>query len=264
MSFELTILGCGSSGGVPRIGNDWGACNPANSRNRRRRCSVMIERKSEQGQTRLLIDTSPDLREQMLSADVGAIDGVWFSHEHADHTHGIDELRGFFLRQKQRIPVWADDATMNMLKARFAYCFRSPPGSEYPPTLGENRIISGNEIAVTGAGGAITGLPFRLFHGSVDALGFRVGNVAYTPDLNGIPAGSMKALEGLDVWIVDALKRTPHSSHFHLEQTLRWIDRLKPERAILTNMHNDLDFDALVKELPEGVEPAYDGLRIEF
>jgi phosphoribosyl 1,2-cyclic phosphate phosphodiesterase len=264
MSYALTILGCGSSGGVPRIGNDWGACDPKNDKNCRRRCSLLLERKAEAGMTRVVIDTSPDLREQMLAANVGAIDAVWYTHEHADHTHGIDELRGFFLRQKQRIPVWADDATLNLLKSRFAYCFRSPPGSEYPPILGENRIIPGNEIIVSGEGGPIAALPFRLFHGGIDAMGYRFCNVAYTPDLNGIPAGSMKALEGLDIWIVDALRRTPHSSHFHLEQTLRWIERLKPQRAILTNMHNDMDYASLLKELPAGVEPAYDGLRIEF
>jgi phosphoribosyl 1,2-cyclic phosphate phosphodiesterase len=264
MSHVLTILGCGSSGGVPRIGNDWGTCDPTNDKNRRRRCSVMVERRGDGGTTRLIIDTSPDLREQMLSTGVSTIDGVWYTHEHADHTHGIDELRGFFLRQKQRIPVWADDATLNMLKARFSYCFRSPPGSEYPPILGDTRIISGHDIRLSGAGGDIVGLPFRVFHGTIDAMGFRIGNVAYTPDINGIPAGSMKALEGLDIWIVDALKRTPHSSHFHLEQTLRWIDRLKPGRAVLTNMHVDMDYQTLISELPEGIEPAYDDMRIEF
>jgi phosphoribosyl 1,2-cyclic phosphate phosphodiesterase len=264
MSHTLTILGCGSSGGVPRIGNDWGDCDPTDDKNRRLRCSVMIERRGESGATRVLIDTSPDLRQQMLKADVGSIDAVWYTHEHADHTHGIDELRGFFLRQKARIPVWADDQTLNMLKSRFSYCFRSPAGSEYPPTLGENRIIPGHEISAEGSGGQIRALPFRVFHGSIDALGFRIGNAAYTPDLNGIPAGSMKALEGLNLWIVDALKRTPHPSHFHLEQTLRWIERLKPKRAVLTNLHNDLDYATLCKELPPGVQPAYDGMRIEF
>ena len=133
MTVTLTILGCGSSGGVPRIGGDWGLCDPANPKNRRRRCSILLEKTEASGTTRLLIDTSPDLREQMLSAGVGEIDGVCFSHEHADHTHGIDELRGFYLRQRRRVPIWADEPTMAMLKRRFAYCFETAPGSDYPP-----------------------------------------------------------------------------------------------------------------------------------
>ena len=264
MTMKLTILGCGSSGGVPRIGNDWGRCDPANPRNRRRRCSVLLTQTSAQGVTRVLIDTSPDMRDQMLDADVRDLDGVLYTHEHADHTHGIDELRAFFLRRRQRVKVWADESTGQMLMSRFGYCFYAAPGSDYPPILNLNRIVAGEAVTIAGAGGAITALPFKVHHGNIEALGFRIGGTAYTPDLNGIPAESLPVLEGLEVWIVDALKRTPHPSHLSLAETLSWIERIKPIRAIVTNMHVDLDFDTLRRELPPGVEPAYDGLEVSI
>jgi phosphoribosyl 1,2-cyclic phosphate phosphodiesterase len=262
MTMTLTILGCGSSSGVPRIGGDWGLCDSANPKNRRRRCSVMIESRGANGTTRVLIDTSPDLREQMLGENVGEIDGVWYTHEHADHTHGIDELRGFFLRQRKRVPIWADASTMAMLKTRFAYCFQSPAGSDYPPILLPHMIDVGEPLETHGAGGAISTTPFLVHHGNIDALGFRIGNVAYTPDLNAIPDASIPHLQNLDLWIVDALRRTPHPSHFSLPETLGEIARFKPKRAILTNMHNDLDFGALQGELRAGIEPAFDGLKL--
>ena len=262
MTVTLTILGCGSSGGVPRIGGDWGLCDPANSRNRRQRCSIILEKTGSSGVTRLLVDTSPDLREQMLSAGVGEIDGVCFSHEHADHTHGIDELRGFYLRQRRRVPIWADEPTMAMLKLRFSYCFETASGSDYPPVVMANLIEPGRGLAIAGEGGTISVAPFEVHHGNIEALGFRFGNTAYTPDLNGIPEASVPYLSGLDLWIVDALKRTPHPSHFCLDDTLQAIARFKPRRAILTNMHIDMDYDTLRAELPAGVEPAYDGLKL--
>jgi phosphoribosyl 1,2-cyclic phosphate phosphodiesterase len=262
MTVTLTILGCGSSGGVPRIGGDWGLCDSANSKNQRRRCSILLERTEASGTTRLLVDTSPDLREQMLSAGVGEIDGVCFSHEHADHTHGIDELRGFYLRQRRRVPIWADAPTMAMLKLRFAYCFKTAPGSDYPPVVMPNVIVPGQDLAIAGEGGTISVTPFEVHHGNIEALGFRFGKTAYTPDLNGIPETSVPYLADLDLWIVDALKRTPHPSHFCLADTLQAIARFKPRRAILTNMHIDMDYDTLRAELPAGVEPAYDGLKL--
>ena len=262
MTVTLTILGCGSSGGVPRIGGDWGLCDSANSKNRRLRCSILLEKTEASDTTRLLIDTSPDLREQMLSAGVGEIDGVCFSHEHADHTHGIDELRGFYLRQRRRVPIWADEPTMAMLERRFAYCFETAPGSDYPPVVMPNLIVPGQDVAVEGAGGTISATPFLVNHGNIDALGFRFGKTAYTPDLNGVPEASAPYLSDLDLWIVDALKRTPHPSHFCLADTLGAIARFNPRRAVLTNMHVDMDYDTLRAELPAGVEPAYDGLKL--
>jgi phosphoribosyl 1,2-cyclic phosphate phosphodiesterase len=260
MTSTLTILGCGSSGGVPRIGNFWGKCDPGNPKNRRKRCSILLRNIGESGETRVLIDTSPDLREQMLAANVNAIDGVLYTHEHADHTHGIDELRAFFINQRKRVPVWADEMTGQMLMSRFSYCFYSAPGSDYPPILLLNRIRPGQAVLIEGAGGPVEALPFEVDHGNIRALGFRVGEAAYTPDLDGIPEDSMRYLEGLDLWVVDALRYDPHPSHFCLDETLAWIATLKPKRAVLTNMHIDLDFDSLTRALPPGVEPAYDGL----
>ena len=262
MSATLTILGCGSSGGVPRIGGDWGSCDPANPRNRRRRCSVLLMQTSTQGTTRVLVDTSPDMRDQMLSANIRDIDAVLYTHEHADHTHGIDELRAFFLMKRGKVQVWADEPTGQMLMSRFGYCFYTAPGSDYPPIINLNRLVAGEEVTITGAGGAITALPFRVHHGNIDALGFRIGATAYVPDLNGIPEASLPALRNLDLLIIDALRRTPHPSHFSLPETLSWIERLNPKRAVITNMHVDLDFDTLRRELPSHIEPAYDGLEL--
>jgi phosphoribosyl 1,2-cyclic phosphate phosphodiesterase len=264
MTTTITILGCGSSGGVPRIGNDWGKCDPQNPRNRRRRCSALVTKTGPGGQTRILIDTSPDLREQMLSSGIKDIDAVLYTHEHADHTHGIDDLRAFFLFKRARVQVWADDATGRMLTTRFAYCFYAPPASDYPPILNLNPIEPGKLIEIKGAGGSISVLPFEVHHGTIDALGFRIGGMAYTPDIDGVPAGSLAALEDLDLWIVDGLRRAPHPSHWSLPQTLEWIARMNPKRAVITNMHQDLDFDTLVRELPASVEPAYDGLDLAF
>jgi phosphoribosyl 1,2-cyclic phosphate phosphodiesterase len=260
MTLNVTVLGCGSSGGVPRVGGDWGACDPTNPKNRRRRCSILLSRAGEGGMTNVFVDTSPDMRQQALDAGVSRLDGVWFTHEHADHTHGIDEVRGFFIRQRKLIPVWADMQTADMLRTRFAYCFSSLPGSDYPPTLDLRLFVPNQELVCEGAGGSISGVPFPVQHGNITAYGFRVGNFAYTPDLSGVPAESLRHLENLDIWLVDALRPRPHPSHFSLPETLDWIARMKPKRAILTNMHFDLDFASLVRDLPTHVEPAFDGL----
>ena len=260
MSIKFTILGCGSSAGVPRIGGDWGACDPANPKNRRSRCSLLVEQTSATGTTRIVVDTSPDMREQMLRADVKTIDGVWYTHEHADHTHGIDELRAFYLLQRKCVPIWADTATAEMLMARFAYCFTSPAGSDYPPIVIHHLIDHTKPLETDGAGGLLSATPIVLQHGNINALGFRVGDVAYSPDVNGISDAAAAQLENLDVWIVDALRRSPHPSHFSLPETLLWIERLKPKKAIITNMHIDLDYETLARELPPHIIPAFDGL----
>jgi phosphoribosyl 1,2-cyclic phosphate phosphodiesterase len=262
MSLTLTILGCGSSGGVPRIGNQWGSCDPANPRNRRLRCSLLVTRSGPEGATRVLIDTSPDLRQQALGAGIDRLDAVFFTHEHADHTHGIDELRGFYLRDRRLVPVWAGEMTGTLLMSRFGYCFYTAPGSDYPPILSLNRLVPGLSVDIEGKGGRLTLLPFTVHHGTIEALGFRFAGIAYTPDLNGVPDHSLAALSGLDLWIVDALRIDPHPSHFHLSETLTWIARIKPKHAILTNMHNDLDYGALSRTLPKSIEPAYDGMML--
>jgi phosphoribosyl 1,2-cyclic phosphate phosphodiesterase len=262
MSLAVTILGCGSSGGVPRVGQGWGACDPNNPKNRRRRCSLLVEKAAGGGRTTLLVDTSPDLREQLLDAGVGHLDGVVFTHEHADHTHGIDDLRPLAIQQRRRVDVYADARTSAFLHRRFGYCFKTPPGSEYPPILEEHRVEAGRALTIEGAGGAIELLPFDVAHGSVTALGLRFGGLAYTPDISGVPEASMAALRDLDVWIVDALRTRPHPSHFTVEEALAWIARLRPRRAILTNLHTDLDYETLRRSLPPHVEPAYDGMRV--
>jgi len=264
MTLKFTILGCGSSGGVPRPALGWGVCDPNNPKNRRRRTSLLIERRQSGGVTRVLVDTSPDLREQLLDAEVDSLNGVLYTHEHADHTHGIDDLRGLFLKQRRMVDVYLDEYTGRMMRARFGYCFESPPGSEYPPIVREHRLTPGQPVTIEGQGGPIAALPFRQEHGDIPSLGFRFGNLAYSCDLSGLHAESVRALAGLDVWIVDALRYRPHPSHFSLADALSWIDRLKPRRAILTNLHADLDYEKLRAELPPNVEPAFDGMTVSL
>jgi phosphoribosyl 1,2-cyclic phosphate phosphodiesterase len=263
MTLKFTILGCGSSGGVPRPALGWGVCDPNNPKNRRRRTSLLVERRNGVGVSRVLVDTSPDLREQLIDAEVDWLDAVLYTHEHADHTHGIDDLRGLVLHKRRRVDVYADDATSRMLMTRFSYCFVQPAGSDYPPILTMHELKAGVPLSIPGPGGPIETLPFAQDHGDIQALGFRFGNVAYSADLHDLPDASTAALAGLDVWIVDALRYHPHPSHFSVADALSWIARIKPQRAILTNMHTDLDFEALRVSLPPGVEPAYDGMRIE-
>ena len=260
LSFRFTILGCGSSGGVPRIGGHWGDCDPENPKNRRRRCSLLVERLAPEGITSVLIDTSPDLRTQLLDAELGRLDAVVYTHAHADHVHGIDDLRMVVFNMRARIPVWADGDTQNALLSRFGYAFVQPDGSPYPPILDLKSIDGPFEI--DGPGGPIPFAPFRVGHGSIDALGFRINDLAYLPDVAEIPRESWGSLEDLDVWIVDALRRDPHPTHSHLAQTLDWIARMAPKRAILTNMHIDLDYDTVAAETPAHVEPAFDGLQV--
>ena len=264
MMLKFTILGCGSSGGVPRPALGWGDCNPRNPRNRRRRTSLLVERRAASGVTRVLVDTSPDLREQLLDADVDWLDAVFYTHAHADHTHGIDDLRSLVIKHRRRVDVYLDEPTAGALHARFGYCFRSPPGSEYPPIVTEHRLAAGRPVTVEGEGGTVTALPLLQEHGSIASVGFRFGALAYSCDLSGLPAESIAALKGVDVWVVDALRYRPHPSHFSVDDALAWIGRIKPARAILTNLHSDLDYDALRARIPHHVEPAYDGLTIEL
>ncbi len=259
---RFTILGCGSSGGVPRLGGEWGDCNPANPKNRRRRCSLLVERVTPEGTTRVLIDTSPDMREQLLDAGVGTLDAVVYTHSHADHMHGIDDLRQVVYNMRRRLPVWADAPTETALMERFGYAFTQPAGSLYPPILDMNPITG--PFSISGPGGDIQLLPFEVDHGSIPALGFRIGALAYLPDVLSIPDPAWDALRDLDCWIVDALRRKPHPTHAHLDLALSWIARAAPRRAVITNMHIDLDHAALSAELPPGVIPAHDGMTLEL
>jgi len=261
---RFTILGCGSSGGVPRLGGHWGECDPANPRNHRRRCSLLIEQEGAEGTTRVLIDTTPDLRIQLLDAGVGELDGVVYTHAHADHVHGIDDLRMIVFNTRRRLDVWADGDTQEALLTRFSYVFVQPEGSAYPPILNLHTIDRTAPFTVQGKGGGITLTPFLVGHGSIDALGFRIGDLAYLPDVAEMYDDAWQALQGLDCWIVDALRRTPHPTHSHLEQTLDWIARAAPRRAVLTNMHIDLDHAKVEAETPDHIAAAYDGMTITY
>ena len=264
MSLTFTILGCGSSMGVPRVALGWGSCDPNNPKNRRRRCSLMVERVQGQGKvTRALIDCSPDLRAQLLDAEVDWIDGVLVTHEHADHTHGIDDLRPLFVSKRRRVDVYLDEPTSRAMHARFGYCFMTPPGSEYPPIAHERRLVPGQAITISGQGGDIEVMPVLQNHGDIPSLGFRIGNVAYSADIKYLPDESLPLMAGLDVWIVDALRRAPHPSHLNLDEALYWIDRMKPKRAVLTNLHTDMDYAVLTAELPIHIAPGFDGMTFD-
>jgi len=262
MTLTLTILGSGSSAGVPRPALGWGRCDPSNPKNRRRCCSLLAERRSDHGITRIVIDTSPDLREQLIDTNVDHIDAVFLTHEHADQTHGIDDLRSVVLHQRRRIPVYLNQSTAKDIIHRFSYCFISPPGSDYPPILTQHAIESGESQSIEGKGGAVGISAFILQHGNIPALGYRIGDAAYTPDVSDIPRASWPLLENLDLWIVDGLRHTSHPSHFSVSDALAWIERFKPRRAVLTNLHSDLDYEELRVSLPSQVEPAYDGMRL--
>ncbi len=264
--FTITVLGCGSSGGVPRVGNIWGACDANNPKNRRRRCSILIRAGSNDSNftTNILIDTGCDIREQLLDANITHLDAVFYTHEHADHVHGIDDLRVLALSNKKRIEVYMAQACAKRIMATFSYCFSTPKGSEYMPILNANLIEDGVSVSINGAGGSIEILPFLQKHGNISSLGFRVGDFAYSCDLSELPLSSHKALKGVKTWVLDALRYKTHSCHLNVEQAMALIDELKVPKAFLTNLHIDLDYLTLSKELPNHIKPAYDGLKIEM
>jgi phosphoribosyl 1,2-cyclic phosphate phosphodiesterase len=271
LSITFTILGCASSPGVPRINGDWGACDPANPRNRRTRCSALIERTSPEGKTVVVIDTSPDFREQMLAARVRHIDAVLYTHPHADHIHGIDDLRQYAQTQQRRIPVHADEATGEHLVRAFSYCFETPDGGMYPPILELNTIAAGKIVRIEGEGGPVELLPVLQQHGPITSLAFRVGGdlaalkggLCYSPDISGLPDHSLPMVADLDCWVLDALQYKRHISHLSLGEALEWVERLKPARAVFTHMHIPLDYETVRNETPAHVEPGYDGMVIE-
>lgn len=264
-TLRITLLGTGSSGGVPRIGPagpNWGACDPENPKNRRRRCALLAQRLGPEGHTNVLIDAGPDLREQLIEARAGHLDAVIFSHDHADHVHGIDDLRMVVFNRRARLPAWMDAATEATLRSRFAYIFETPPGSNYPPILDLHRIDG--PLTIAGAGGTLTFHPFHVPHGEIEALGFRIGPVVYIPDIKEMTDEAWEMLEGADCWILDALRHTSHVSHVNVETALDWIARADPPRAYLTNMHVDLDYAELDAMTPANVHPAHDGLVLEY
>jgi phosphoribosyl 1,2-cyclic phosphate phosphodiesterase len=260
-----TVLGCGSSGGVPRVGNVWGLCDPDEPKNRRRRCALLIEgfTAGQDEPTRIIIDTGCDLREQLLDARVGRVDAVFYTHEHADHTHGIDDLRVLALNTMKRVDVYYSRETGERLHEAFSYCFTAPPGSGYPPILNGHVIAAGETTVIEGPGGSIDVTAFEQEHGDIVSLGYRVGGFAYSCDLSGIPDHSRGAVSGLDVWIIDALRPTPHPSHLSLPESLELIGQLKPKHAVLTNLHIDMDYATVARNTPGNVMPAFDGMRID-
>lgn len=262
---RFTILGCGSSPGVPRITGDWGACDPANPKNRRTRAAFLVEQYGPEGVTTVVIDTGPDFRAQMIAAGVESIDAVLYTHAHADHIHGIDDIRGFVLHNHTQVPIWADTVTMERIRDGFGYCLKTPVGSMYPPIVTENLIDPMDApVTIEGRGGAITFQPLLQVHGSIHSLGFRIGNIAYCSDISDFPDETIPHLADLDMLVIDALQYRYHASHLSLSQALEWIERLKPTQAILTHMHVPLDYETVQKETPAHVEPAYDGLSFEI
>jgi len=252
---RITILGCGTSTGVPVIGCDCAVCTSDDPHNRRLRCAVLIDVAG----VRLLVDTGPDLRAQALRAGIRTVDAVLFTHSHADHVHGIDEMRTLNIHRGGAIPAFADRTTLWHLETRFGYCLHGarPVRGWWRPALVPHLIDGPFEAA----GVAVT--PIRQRHGRGESLGFRIGGFAYSPDVDDLPEASLSALADLDLWIVDALRDRPHPSHSHLARTLEWIDRLKPRRAVLTHMSHEVDYVSWAAKLPAGVEPAHDGLVLE-
>ncbi len=262
-TLRVTVLGCGSSGGVPRATGAWGVCDPNEPRNRRSRCGLLLQKWSGQATrgeeaTTVLIDTPPDLRMQLAEARPSHIDAIVISHDHADQTNGFDDVRAYFIKQRRVIPVWLDEPTRATFMQRFGYAFVSKGG--YPAMVSDaGHIAPLVPLAVDGPGGPLELLPLEQDHGFSRSLGFRIGPVGYSNDLVTMPEASFAALDGLKLWIVDALRDRPHPTHAHVERSLEWVARLKPEFALLTNMHIDLDYASLKARLPAGVEPAYDG-----
>jgi phosphoribosyl 1,2-cyclic phosphate phosphodiesterase len=274
MKLRAIILGCGSSGGVPRIGGEdgrgnWGDCDPSDPRNRRSRCSVVIQRANERGTfegelTTLLIDTSPDMRTQLIDNAIPHVDAVAITHDHADQTHGIDDLRVVAINRMKRVPVYLSDRTAPILPERFRYAFEQLEGSGYPPVLERLPLPEdGETVTIDGPSGSIPLTPFLQHHGEVPSHGFCCGPIAYSADLNDLYPESWSVVEGADVWIIDALQYRPHVSHLHLVKALEFLDRARVRRGVLTNLHVVMNYETVAAETPEHVTPAHDGLIIE-
>jgi len=257
---RFTILGCGSSGGVPRLGGHWGNCDPNNVKNFRKRCSLLIQRFENNNVTNVLIDTTPDMRQQLLDAKIGKLDAVIYTHEHADHLHGLDDLRMIVINMQKRLPVFASKQTKNSILERFGYAFKTPKGSPYPPILDMNDLPETLEIQ--GAGGPIKFTSFDVDHGNILVSAIKVNDVLYTPDISTVRNDT--ELRDLDYWILDSLRYKPHPSHVNLEQALGLIDRYKPKKAILTHMGHWLDYNELKNKCPNNVEPGIDGMVIKI
>lgn len=272
---RTTILGCGSSGGVPRVGGDWGVCDPNNEKNRRSRCSILVEKWKDDGKgtvpppkerTTLLVDTSPDLRTQLLSANVSRIDALLYTHDHADQSHGIDDLRAIAYRMRARIPTYMDEHTKSFVFNRFNYCFDVPDGRVHPAILElEPLIQSGDNFKISGGGGAINVTALGLSHGPTPSMGFVFDNkVVYTPDVWDIEPEVLELMGQPEIWIVDALRYASHPTHAHVDKSLSWLAKTKTRQAVLTNLHIDMDYETLSHEILPGQSIAHDGLMLSL
>ena len=256
---KITVLGCGGSGGVPFAdgtpGGNWGVCDPDHPRNRRRRVSILVE----QGGTALLVDASPDLRAQLLDSGTGPIDAILFTHAHADHCHGLDELRTMAYARGSPVDAYMDRPTREALIQRFGYAFTSShdPDGLYAPILNDVPIQGPFEV------GGVRVVPFVQQHGRGTSLGYRFGEIAYSTDVSALDEAAFSALDGVKLWILDCLRDRPHPTHSHLARSLEWIARVAPARAVLTHMNHQIDYEDLKRRCPPGVEPAYDGMVLE-
>ncbi|WP_409433967.1 MBL fold metallo-hydrolase [Litorimonas sp. RW-G-Af-16] len=272
MGIRAIILGCGSSGGVPRVGGDWGACDPNEPKNRRSRSSILVQAwqgkecpDDQSEMTTILIDSSPDLREQLLRAETQHLDALLYTHDHADQSHGIDDLRAIAYRMRKQVPTYMDAHTKEHVWTRFQYCFEMPEGRVHPPILDLQPLIKNNDvITVSGAGGDISVKVLEVSHGPTPSLGFVFNDLlAYSPDVWGINTAALETLRGMNTWIVDALRYNDHPTHAHADKTLAWIAKTQTRQAVLTNLHIDMDYQTLSEELPPAAKPAFDGMIVE-
>lgn len=253
---RLTMMGAGASGGVPYVTGEWGQCDPAEPKNRRRRASVLIEIDG----ARVVVDTGPDFRDQFIDAGPGPIDAVVYTHAHADHVHGIDDIRGVNALMRKQIPAFGYEECLAEIQRRFAYVFAPMDDRRgwFRPNLGAN-VIEDGDLRIGGAGLRV----FQQDHGVCRTIGIRAGDVAYSTDVVRLDADAIRALKGVKTWIVGCLRREPHFVHAGLDQVMAWADRIGPDRVILTHMNATMDYETLKSELPNGVEPGYDGLVVE-
>ncbi|HTH28229.1 MAG TPA: MBL fold metallo-hydrolase [Sphingobium sp.] len=252
---KLTVLGCGTSSGVPRLGPDWGDCDPTEPRNRRSRASIVVESPT----TRILVDTGPDLREQLIAARITAIDAVLWTHDHADHCHGLDDLRQLAQMRRKPIKGYTNRQTLSLLQKRFTYAFE---GREYYPPIITASVLPDRGSTIGDIAVTYVDQP----HGDIYSLGFRFdhdsNSVGYSTDFHEFTEEMLETFSGIDVWVVDALREQPHPTHAHLSLTLQAIARARPRRSVLTHMDTSMDYAALASRLPPGVEPGFDGLTI--
>lgn len=256
---RITMLGCGSSAGVPLVGCDCSVCTSNNPKNKRTRVSLYIET----GHLNLLIDTSPDLRQQLLRQNIRKIDAVLYTHEHADHTHGIDDLRCVNYLNGKELPIYGNDTTIRALKEKFAYAFLPKPQNVwFRPCLVPQALPDAPVHEFSIAGVSIT--MFEQQHGKIKSCGYRIGNFAYSTDVDILPETAFEVLAGTEIWVVDCLRYTESHSHSNLARTLEWVDRIKPRLAVLTHMAHEFEYEKLASELPKGIIPGHDGLILEL